>query len=143
MKKILITGTIFIALIACNSGGDKKEGDNISVDQKETTTVGDNKANGATGAPDVTGSPDYQKGLELVAKDNCTTCHKIDGELIGPSYKQVAQKYQGASEEKITELAHTIMNGGKGNWGQTEMPPNTSLSEDDAKAMVRYILLLK
>jgi cytochrome c len=141
MKKILITLTIFTALIACNSGGDKKAGENTSGDPKTTTASGDNKENGATA--DNPNSPEYQKGLELVAKDNCTTCHKIDGELIGPSYKQVAQKYQGASEEKITELAHTIMNGGKGNWGQTEMPPNTSLSEDDAKAMVRYILLLK
>ena len=140
MKKILITLAIFIAMIACNSGGDKKEGDNKSGENKETTKSGDNKENGAT---DVTGSPDYQKGLDLVAKDDCTTCHKVDGELSGPGYKQVAQKYQGASEEKLAELAQAIIKGSKGIWGETAMPPHSSLSEEDAKAMVRYILLLK
>jgi cytochrome c len=141
MKKILITGTVFIAVIACNSGGDKKEGDNSFAGQKETTAAAGNKENGA--AADVTGSPDYQKGLELVAKDDCTTCHKVDGELTGPGYKQVAQKYPGASEEKITALAQSIIKGGKGNWGEAAMTPHSALSEEDAKAMVRYILLLK
>jgi cytochrome c len=130
MKKVLITLTIFTALIACNSAGDKKEGD-----KKE--------GGGETAAADITQHPDYKKGLALVAKDNCFTCHKVDDVVTGPSYKDVAKKYAGASDEKIAELAQTIIKGGKGVWGETYMTPHASLSEEDAKAMVKYILLLK
>ncbi|NBX11674.1 MAG: hypothetical protein EBR19_05635, partial [Chitinophagaceae bacterium] len=34
--------------------------------------------------------PVYTKGLGLVAKSDCLTCHKIDDKLIGPSYKEIA-----------------------------------------------------
>jgi cytochrome c len=127
MKKILITLTMFTVLIACNSGEEKKEGE-----KKEEK-----------GTADITQNPDYKKGFDLVAKSDCFTCHKVDGELTGPSYKLVAQKYQGASDEKITALAQTIIKGGKGNWGETFMTAHGSISEEDAKAMVRYVLLLK
>lgn len=126
MKKILFTLTIFAALIACNSGGDSKGGGT-----KEGTTV------------DITQDPDYKKGLALVEKQDCFTCHKVDGELTGPSYKKVAEKYAGATDGQITELAHTIIKGSRGKWGEAYMTPHPSISEDDAKTMVRYVLLLK
>lgn len=126
MKKTLFTLAIFAALIGCNSGGDTKGGDS-----KATETV------------DITKDPNYQKGFALVEKQDCFTCHKVDGELTGPSYKKVAQKYVGASEEQIAELAQTIIKGSRGKWGEAQMTPHGGVSEEDAKAMVRYILLLK
>lgn len=130
MKKVLITLTIFTALIACNSAGDKKEDDKKA-------------GGGETAGADITQHPDYKKGLALMNGKDCFTCHKVDGEFNGPSYKQVAEKYAGASDEKITELAQRIIKGGKGIWGEIYMTPHASLSEDDAKAIVKYILLLK
>lgn len=126
MKKILLTLTIFAALIACNSGGDNKGGDT-----KEAETV------------DITKDPNYQKGFALVEKEDCFTCHKVDGEMTGPSYKKVAQKYVGASEDQIAELAQTIIKGSRGKWGEAQMTPHGGVSEENAKTMVRYILLLK
>ena len=135
MKKTLLTLAVFAALVACNSGGDKKEGENKGDEKKDAGTV-----------TDITKDPNYQKGLSLVGASDCFTCHKPDGVLTGPGYKQVAEKYSGASEEKIAELAQTIIKGvpaGKGTWGEAQMTPHPNVSEDDAKAMVRYVLLLK
>jgi len=84
----------------------------------------------------------YQKGLSLVAKSDCLTCHKIDEAMTGPSYRAIAEKYAGAPNDAITALAQTIIKGGAGNWGNVPMTPHPSLSQDDAETMVRYILEL-
>jgi len=128
MKKLFITGFVFAALIACNSGGDKKE--DKPEEKKEDVA-------------DITKNPDYQKGLDLVAKSDCFTCHKIDEPLTGPSYRDVANKYATAPDTIVNKLAHKVIEGGGGEWGQVPMTPHPSISEDDAKAMVKYVLLLK
>lgn len=86
--------------------------------------------------------PDYQKGLALVAKSDCLTCHEIAKPKIGPSYKEVAAKYEN-TEENVQKLAATIINGGSGNWGTVPMTAHPTVSEADAQQMVKYILLLK
>jgi cytochrome c len=62
--------------------------------------------------------------------------------MTGPSYRDIATKYAGAPNDVITALANTIIKGGSGNWGNVPMTPHPSLSQDDAEAMVRYILEL-
>jgi cytochrome c len=47
------------------------------------------------------------------------------------------------NDETIELLAGKIIAGGKGVWGEVPMTPHASLSKDDAKEMVRYILSLK
>jgi cytochrome c len=126
MKKTLIACFVFAILIACNGGGSKEES---KTDKKEGT--------------DLSANPDYQKGLDLVSKTDCFTCHKIDEALTGPPYRDVANKYAGQPDSIITHLAHKIIEGGSGVWGQVPMTPHPSVSEEDAKAMVKYILLLK
>jgi len=98
--------------------------------EKSTTTV------------DPSRSAVYQKGLSLVANNGCLTCHKIDEKMTGPSYRDIATKYADAPNDVITALANTIIKGGSGNWGNVPMTPHPSLSQDDAEAMVRYILEL-
>jgi len=78
----------------------------------------------------------------LVGKSDCLTCHKVNDKLIGPSYKEVAAKYE-PTEENISMLASKIIKGGKGVWGEVPMTPHPQVSEEDAKAMVKYVLLLK
>jgi cytochrome c len=91
---------------------------------------------------DLSKNPDYQKGLTLIAGQDCLTCHKIDETSTGPAYRDVANKYPN-DDATIGMLAQKIIKGGSGNWGQVMMTPHSSLSEDDAKQMVKYILLLK
>lgn len=92
---------------------------------------------------DITQNPDYQAGLSLVAKSNCLTCHKIDEVVTGPPYREIANKYAGLPDTIITHLAKKIISGGNGVWGQIFMTPHPDLSQADAEAMVKYILLLK
>jgi cytochrome c len=113
---------------ACgNNSSDKK-------DEKAATP--------ATVSTDLSANPDYQKGLELVAKSDCLTCHKVSEKVTGPAYRDVAAKYE-ATDANIAMLASKVIKGGSGNWGAIPMTPHATLSEADAKQMVKYILLLK
>lgn len=87
-------------------------------------------------------SADIKKGEALISKSDCLACHKVDGKILGPSYKDVAAKYPN-NAATIAQLANKIKNGGSGVWGAVPMSPHPALSDDDAKAMVRYILSLK
>ena len=131
MKKILAFGTLLLVLASCGS--------NSSSDNSAAPTT-DSTATAST--TDITQNPDYQKGLALVSKNNCLTCHKIDEKLVGPAYRDVAQKYAG-NDTAVAYLAKKVITGGKGVWGQVPMTPHPDLSMADAETMVRYILLLK
>ncbi len=126
MKKLFIPIICLTALVACNGGGSKDE----------------KKENG-TEVTDNTKNPDYQKGLEVVAKNDCLTCHKIDETFTGPSYRDVANKYAGTSDTVVNYLSGKIISGGTGVWGSAYMTPHPGVSKEDAEAMVKYILLLK
>ena len=107
---------------------------------------GGSESKSKTEAPktaDVTKNPDYQRGLELISKSDCFTCHQIDDKLTGPPYREVANKYAGMPDTIITHLANKIISGGTGVWGQIIMTPHPALSQADAQTMVKYILLLK
>jgi cytochrome c len=110
------------------------------------TQVTETKSSASTSAHKETVDPSrdavYQKGLSLVAQSDCLTCHKIEEQMTGPSYRAIAEKYAGAPNDAITALAGTIIKGGVGNWGNVPMTPHPSLSQDDAETMVRYILEL-
>lgn len=129
MKRIIVASIVVLAFAACG-GNDSKE-------SKEE------KKDNATAGSDPSSNPDYQKGLDLISKSNCLTCHKIDEPLTGPPYKDVAAKYAGGGDSVINYLADKIRNGGSGVWGQVPMTPHPEVPIEDAKAMVKYILLLK
>ena len=126
MKKMYLTLPLFALIVACGGGNEKK-------DDAGTTTAA---------VVDLSSNPDYQKGLELVGKSDCLTCHKVSDKNIGPAYKDVAAKYEN-TDENVKMLAGKIIKGGQGVWGAIPMTPHTSLSEADAEQMVKYILLLK
>lgn len=86
--------------------------------------------------------PIYIKGLEKVKGSDCTSCHMVERKIVGPSYADVAAKYE-STEENITMLAQKVIAGGVGVWGEVPMPAHPGLTEEDAKDMVRYVLLLK
>ncbi len=132
MKKYLVALSAFVVLASC--------GGNSSSEKKEPSSVSEAPATPA--ANDISANPDYEKGLTLVAKSDCLTCHKTDTKNIGPAYKDVAAKYEN-NDENITMLAGKIIKGGAGVWGQVPMTPHPALSEEDAKQMVKYILLLR
>jgi cytochrome c len=131
MKKIVFALMMGSFLASCG-GGDKDKKDEPKTDEnKEAST-------------DLSDNPDYQKGLALVSKPEnlCLSCHKIDDKLIGPAYRDVANKYEN-TPENIAKLAQKVINGGSGVWGEVPMTPHPTLSKEDAESMVKYVLLLK
>lgn len=82
---------------------------------------------------------EYIEGATLITKNDCLTCHSIEKKVIGPSYMDIAKKYQ-FNEGNVDNLAHGIVYGSKGIWGEVAMTPHPNLHLEDAKLMVRYIL---
>jgi len=78
---------------------------------------------------DASQDPDYQKGLSLIAKNDCLTCHKIDETLTGPAYREVANKYAGTSDTVVNYLAGKIISGGSGVWGRVYMKPHPGITK--------------
>ena len=110
---------------------------------KSDKKTGKDKEPPATIQADITKNPDYQKGIDLIGQSDCLTCHKIDEKLNGPSYRDVANRYANHPDTIISYLAGKIITGGKGYWGEVYMTPHAGLSQADAEAMVKYIMLLK
>jgi cytochrome c len=92
---------------------------------------------------DITNEPGYKKGLALVAEYRCLTCHHISDRLTGPPYRDISAKYSGYSDTIISHLARRVIRGGNGVWGEVYMTPHPQVSQKDAEAMVKYVLMLK
>jgi cytochrome c len=77
-------------------------------------------------------------GKNVMEASDCKTCHKLDEKSIGPSFKQVADKYKNdpASPEL---LAKKIIAGGSGVWGETAMAAHPTITMGEAKQIVEYI----
>lgn len=125
MKKTIVAATLLAIFAACAGS---------NTEQKTTTEE--------KPVVDLSTNPDYQAGLTLVAQSDCLTCHKINEKAIGPSYADIAKKYPNNAETHKL-LAGKIIAGGSGVWGQVPMTPHPQISEADAIAMVKYVLLLK
>ena len=80
-------------------------------------------------------------GLARMRRSDCLACHGVDNASLGPSYVSIAQRYQGQTDARL-RLITKVATGGTGVWGDRVMPPHPSLSEDDRRAMVDYILSL-
>ncbi len=79
-------------------------------------------------------------GEALAKKNGCMTCHAANKKVVGPSFKEVAAKYKG-DPEAATKLAQKVRNGGAGSFGSTPMlPAPKSVSDDDIKTIVAWIL---
>ncbi|MDH3694415.1 MAG: c-type cytochrome [Gammaproteobacteria bacterium] len=78
---------------------------------------------------------------ELAGKNNCLSCHTVDKKILGPAFIEIAAKYKddAAAEEMLVDR---VKNGGTGNWGQVPMPPNPTLSDEDAVTLVQWVLSL-
>lgn len=76
---------------------------------------------------------------DLAKSKNCVACHHIERKMIGPAYKAMAERY-GKDESVIKLLSEKIVKGGGGNWGQLPMPPQPTVSPEEAETLVKWIL---
>jgi cytochrome c len=145
-KSFLLLIVLFAS--ACSNQSDtqnKQSADSATTESTQpaaepgTANAGPSNA----GAENAAASSDVkEKAIELIAKSDCLTCHAVDEKKVGPAYRDVANKYV-ADEQTKTLLAEKIIKGGSGVWGPVPMTPHPTISEEDAKTMVTYILSLK
>ena len=74
---------------------------------------------------------------ELFTSSDCLVCHKVNEGFVGPSFADIAAKYDA---DAMTMLVDSILSGGVGNWGDVQMTPHPNLTTSDARAMVDQIL---
>lgn len=87
---------------------------------------------------------------DLARRYNCVACHAMDKKIVGPSWKDIAARYRGASDFEYDGLRYPLVEGlvlkvskgGNGHWGSLPMPridPNYE-HQADMTALVRYVL---
>ena len=77
----------------------------------------------------------------LANKSGCLACHAVDKKIVGPAYRDVAEKYRGDKGAEA-KLVDKVKKGSVGVWGPIAMPPN-NVSDADAHSLVKWVLSLK
>lgn len=83
----------------------------------------------------------FATGKRLIELSDCQACHTIREKSIGPSYIEIAQRYE-KDNNAVKSLAKKIIEGGAGIWGEQAMPPHPQHKMAEAEDMVKYILSL-
>ncbi|MNC49958.1 Cytochrome c-552 precursor [compost metagenome] len=76
---------------------------------------------------------------QMLQSNACTACHQPAARVVGPSWQEVAQRYNDGSKS-AEQLAASIKSGGSGTWGAVPMPPQAQLSDADAGSIAKWIL---
>jgi cytochrome c len=74
-----------------------------------------------------------QDGEKLITASDCSSCHAVDRQVVGPSYAAIAKSHAGQSDA-IDKLATKIHDGGGG------MTPHPDLSEAQRTQIAKWIL---
>jgi len=85
---------------------------------------------------------DASAGEALAKTSGCLACHSVDNKLVGPAYKDIANKYRN-DKGAPARLAKKVKEGGKGVWGDIPMTPNAHVKDADINTIVAWILSLK
>jgi cytochrome c len=81
-------------------------------------------------------------GEALFKKNGCAACHAVAKKMVGPSYADVAAKYKNDKDAQ-SKLELKVRNGGAGVWSALAMPPQKTPTDNDIKALVKWILSQK
>ncbi len=73
---------------------------------------------------------------KLIKGSDCSSCHALDQEIVGPAYAAIAKRYAGQADA-AAKLVAKIRDGGNG------MTPHPDLTEAQRKEIVAWILLRK
>lgn len=75
----------------------------------------------------------------LLQANACSACHQAEARMVGPSWKEVADRYRDGSKT-AAQLSESIKNGGSGTWGAVPMPPQAQLNDADRLSIAEWIL---
>ncbi|MDF1694827.1 MAG: ThuA domain-containing protein [Saprospiraceae bacterium] len=77
-------------------------------------------------------------GESYVKTQICKSCHKVNESSVGPSYMDVAAKYED-TEDLLSYISEKIIQGGSGVWGEESMPANEEINAQDLYKIVAFI----
>jgi cytochrome c len=92
------------------------------------------------GAPSGGAASAHETGRRLIEGSDCLSCHQLNRKSIGPAYVDVARKYKDSTV--AVRLVRKIREGGSGVWGNVAMPAHPALTDEQASAMLTYIMSL-
>lgn len=75
--------------------------------------------------------------MPLLQKNACIACHGMDNKIVGPSFKDIANKYKERADA-VSYLSGKIKAGGQGVWGNIPMPPQ-ALSEAESGQLAQWL----
>ncbi|NTV95313.1 MAG: c-type cytochrome [Thiobacillus sp.] len=78
---------------------------------------------------------------KLAQSKACLSCHQVEKKVVGPAFKDVANKYKGDAKAE-EHLVNVIQNGGKGVWGNVPMPKQPSVKPEEAATLAKWVLSL-
>ncbi len=84
-------------------------------------------------------TPTYEQVSPILQQNACLACHQIDVKVVGPAYKEVAEKYKD-DPANAALLAKHIKEGISGVWGAIPMPPNVNIKDDDLTIVVDWLM---
>ncbi|HEX8038274.1 MAG TPA: c-type cytochrome, partial [Chryseosolibacter sp.] len=85
-------------------------------------------------------STQFVVAQSLIGNSDCKTCHTREVKSVGPSFRQIAERYKGKAETVDTLVRH-ILRGSSGVWDMdNNMPAHPSLPANNARIIVNYIL---
>lgn len=70
--------------------------------------------------------------MPLLQKNTCVACHGMDSKLVGPSFRDIANKYKDRADA-VNYLSGKIKAGGQGVWGAIPMPPQALSAAESAQ----------
>lgn len=150
MKKHTLLALLCAGSLLYSCGGEKSEYEGIYENKESATPAAAEEeapaqpveAEASTAPAAEPTAADLEEGAKLISFSDCLSCHQENQKLVGPSYLEVAQKYENYPKN-VDYLATKIIEGGSGVWGQVPMTPHPDLSRADARKMAQYILSLK
>ncbi len=93
----------------------------------------------ALAGPVAAGSAPQRSAADLAKHYACVACHGIEQKILGPGFKEVAQKYAGDAAARQA-LMRKVRDGGAGVWGATPMPGQPQVAEADLVAIIDWVL---
>jgi len=77
-----------------------------------------------------------QDGQKLIQASDCSSCHAVDRQVVGPAYSDVAKRYAGQTDA-VDKLSAKIRDGGGG------MTPHPDLPDAQRAEIAKWILAQK
>jgi cytochrome c len=140
LKNFFLLIALSIAISSCGGTSDQTRNHADSTNAVNFNEEVKKAGSVESPAPAVSIANSSDKGAQLIVQSDCRNCHKEHEKLIGPAFNAIAKKY---TLKNIDSLAHKVIKGGAGSWGDISMSPHPSLQRNDAKEMVAFILKIK